>query len=113
MISAELLAVRDDILRAFFAKLREDGQAGTFDMAFIDADKSNYDTYYELALQLIRPRGLIAIDNTLWGGKVADPSVTDVDTVALRALNQKLLTDNRVTYCLAPIGDGISLAVKK
>lgn len=95
------------------AKLLQDGHARTFDFAFIDADKSNYDCYYEYALKLVRPRGLIAIDNTLWGGKVADPSVTDKDTTALRALNQKLLTDTRVTYCLAPIGDGISLAVKK
>jgi caffeoyl-CoA O-methyltransferase len=94
-------------------KLVEDGQAGTFDFAFIDADKSSYDSYYELALQLVRPKGLIAIDNTLWGGKVADPTVTDADTSALRALNMKLLNDDRVVYCLAPIGDGISLAVKK
>ena len=94
-------------------KLLDDGQAGTFDFAFIDADKSSYDTYYEAALKLVRPRGLIAIDNTLWSGKVADPSVTDADTSALRALNQKMLNDDRVVFCLAPIGDGISLAVVK
>jgi predicted O-methyltransferase YrrM len=94
-------------------KMIDEGQAGTFDFAFIDADKSSYDTYYEAALQLVRRGGLIATDNTLWGGKVADASVTDGDTVALRALNQKMLLDDRVTFCLAPIGDGISLAVVK
>jgi caffeoyl-CoA O-methyltransferase len=93
-------------------KLLDDRQAGTFDFAFIDADKSNYDRYYELALQLVRTGGLIGVDNTLWYGKVADDSVQDDDTVALRALNQKLTRDPRVAYSLVPIGDGFSLAVK-
>jgi predicted O-methyltransferase YrrM len=94
-------------------KLLDEGQDGTFDFAFIDADKSNYDAYYELALQLLRPGGLIAIDNTLWGGKVADASVTDADTQAIRAINTKVAKDARVTSVLTPIGDGVTLALKR
>lgn len=93
--------------------LLDEGHAGTFDFAFLDADKSSYDAYYEMGLQLLRPRGLIAIDNTLWSGKVADPSVQDADTVALRALNAKLHADERVTVSLLPIGDGLTLALKR
>lgn len=93
--------------------LRADGQAGTFDFAFIDADKENYDRYYEQALQLLRPGGLIAIDNTLWSGKVADRSVQDRDTLALRALNEKLHTDTRIFLSLLPLGDGLTLARKQ
>lgn len=88
------------------------GQAGTFDFAFIDADKSNYDGYYELALQLVRPGGLIAIDNVLWSGRVADPQVQDNRTKKMRALNQKLHQDLRVTVSLVPIADGLTLALK-
>lgn len=87
-------------------------RAGTFDYAFIDADKSNYDVYYEKCLELIRPGGLIAIDNTLWDGKVADPTVTDADTVGIRALNAKLLGDNRVSLSFLPFADGLTLARK-
>lgn len=94
------------------ALLRE-GQAGTFDFAFIDADKPNYDNYYERALKLVRRGGLIFFDNMLWSGKVADPSVQDAQTVALRALNEKLHHDERVFVSLLPIRDGISLAVKQ
>lgn len=94
-------------------KLVADGASGSFDFAFIDADKNNYDRYYELALQLVRPGGLIAIDNTLWYGRVADPSEKDEDTVALRALNQKIHRDERVTMSLLPIGDGLTLARKR
>jgi caffeoyl-CoA O-methyltransferase len=93
--------------------LLADGYAGTFDFAFIDADKSNYDAYYERILQLLRPRGLIAIDNTLWGGRVADEIVQDEDTVALRALNAKLRDDPRVTLSVLPVGDGLTLALKR
>jgi len=93
-------------------KLLAEGQAGSFDFAFIDADKSNYDHYYEYALQLLRPGGLIAIDNVLWSGRVADPALQDSDTVALRNLNQKLHHDQRVTLSLLPIGDGLTLALK-
>jgi predicted O-methyltransferase YrrM len=90
-----------------------DGQAGTFDFAFIDADKPNYDNYYERALKLVRRGGLIIFDNMLWSGKVADPSVQDATTVALRALNEKLHHDERVFVSLLPLRDGISMAVKQ
>jgi caffeoyl-CoA O-methyltransferase len=94
------------------ALLRE-GQAGTFDFVFIDADKPNYDNYYERALKLTRRGGLIIFDNMLWSGKVADLSVQDEQTVALRALNEKLHHDERVFVSLLPLRDGISLAVKQ
>ncbi len=88
------------------------GGAGTFDFAFIDADKENYRTYYERALELLRPGGLVAIDNTLWGGSVIDPAKTDPDTEAIRAFNAALHADPRVDLSLVPIGDGLSLARK-
>ncbi len=89
------------------------GERGRFDFAFIDADKTGYDAYYERCLELLRPGGLIAIDNTLWGGKVADPSVNDESTVAIRALNAKARSDPRVSASLVPIGDGLLLARKR
>lgn len=89
------------------------GQAGTFDLAFIDADKTNYLAYYERTLQLLRPGGLVLIDNTLWSGRVADPAVTDPDTVALRELNATLLRDERIDLSLLPVGDGLTLALKR
>jgi caffeoyl-CoA O-methyltransferase len=92
--------------------LLADGQAGTFDFAFIDADKENYDAYYERALQLVRTGGLLAFDNTLWYGKVADESVQDADTLALRALNRKLAEDVRVLMSQLTVGDGLTLALK-
>ncbi len=91
----------------------DQGEAGTFDFAFIDADKANYPHYYEKCLALVRAGGLIAIDNVLWSGKVADLSIQDRDTVTLRELNQTLSTDQRVTLSLLPIGDGLSLARKR
>jgi predicted O-methyltransferase YrrM len=93
--------------------LINEGQAGTFDFAFIDADKGNYDGYYERALKLVRKGGLITIDNVLWGGKVADDNAQDADTVAIRALNEKLLDDQRVSLSLLPIADGLTLALKR
>ncbi len=84
-----------------------------FDFAFIDADKTNYSNYYDRAIQLVRPGGLIAIDNVLWGGDVADPKQTDEDTQAIRAVNEKVRNDERVTLALAPIGDGLTLARKR
>ncbi len=87
-------------------------EAGTFDFIFIDADKSNYDNYYELALQLVRPGGLIAIDNVLWSGQVADPQIQDNRTNAIRALNEKLHQDERVTISMLAIADGLTLAMK-
>lgn len=88
------------------------GGAGQFDFAFIDADKSAYDGYYERCLQLVRTGGLIAIDNTLWGGAVARPAKDD-DTAALQRLNDKLHRDERVDLSLLPIGDGLTLARKR
>ena len=93
--------------------LLNEGQANSFDAAFIDADKANYDSYYECALRLVRPGGLIMLDNTLWGGAVADPEAQDADTQALRRLNDKLLRDPRVSISLVPIGDGLTLARRR
>ncbi|MGH6888768.1 MAG: O-methyltransferase [Rhizomicrobium sp.] len=90
-----------------------ESREGPFDMAFIDADKSNYDCYYERVLQLLRPGGVIALDNMLWSGAVADPSITDADTSALRALNAKIQADERVDMALATIADGVMLARKR
>ena len=89
------------------------GETNTFDFAFIDADKSNYDNYYERSLQLVRPGGLIAIDNTLWYGRVADVEVQDNRTKRIRALNRKVRDDKRVTMSLLSIGDGLLLAIKR
>lgn len=93
--------------------LLADGQAGSFDFAFIDADKENYGRYYEAALALVRPGGLIAIDNVLWGGAVADPADQDADTQAIRALNARLHHDARIDLTMLPIGDGLTLARKR
>jgi predicted O-methyltransferase YrrM len=89
------------------------GGAGSFDMMFIDADKSSYDSYYEGGLQLLRQGGLMLIDNVLWDGKVADASVSDTDTSALRALNVKIKADERVDFVMVPICDGLTMARKK
>jgi predicted O-methyltransferase YrrM len=89
------------------------GDAGRFDFAFVDADKENYAGYYERLLELLRPNGLLMFDNTLWSGKVADPRHTDVDTVALRALNEQLHRDERIDVSLTPIGDGLTLVRKR
>jgi len=94
------------------AELSRKHGPGTFDFAFIDADKTGYDTYYEACLSLLRPGGLIAIDNVLWSGSVADPSNQEKDTVALRALNVKIRDDRRVDACLVSLGDGVMLARK-
>jgi predicted O-methyltransferase YrrM len=94
-------------------RLLADGQANSFDFAFIDADKSNYDAYYERALQLVRVGGLIAIDNVLWSGRIADATVQDNRTNAIRAFNQKIHQDDRVDLSLVPVADGLSLALKR
>jgi predicted O-methyltransferase YrrM len=93
--------------------LLQQNQAGTFDFAFIDADKGGYIAYYERLLQLLRPGGLIAVDNVLWDGAVADPDNKDPDTVALRAFNEHLRADERIALSLVPIGDGVTLAMKR
>jgi predicted O-methyltransferase YrrM len=94
-------------------RLLADGEAGRFDFAFIDADKTNYLGYYERCLKLLRPGGLMAIDNVLWSGEVADPKVTDADTAAIRALNSHVHQDTRVSMSLVPIGDGLTLLRKQ
>jgi len=88
------------------------GEAGTYDFAFIDADKGRYIAYYERCLQLVRAGGLVVVDNTLWSGSVADDSVTDDDTKAIRAFNDAVHRDERVAMSLLPIGDGVTLALK-
>ncbi|MGH8743359.1 MAG: O-methyltransferase, partial [Burkholderiales bacterium] len=92
--------------------LLEKKQSGTFDFAFIDADKENYAVYYDRCLKLLRPGGLIAIDNTLWSGRVAETANCDADTVALREFNEKLHGDTRVALSLLPVADGLTLALK-
>lgn len=89
------------------------GEAGRYDFAFVDADKPAYDTYYELLLKLLRPGGLMALDNTLWSGAVLDRNAREPNTVALRALNDKLHQDERIDLSLLPIGDGLTLARKR
>ena len=93
--------------------LLAEGGAGSYDFGFIDADKGGYPEYYERLLALLRPGGLIAIDNTLWDGDVADPGNQAADTVAIRAFNEKLRDDQRVDLSLVPIGDGLTLARKR
>ncbi len=90
-----------------------EGAAGSFDMVFIDADKANAPAYYERAIELVRPGGLVAIDNVLWGGSVIDPEDETEATEAIRELNQRVTIDERVDACLVPIGDGLTLAVKR
>lgn len=94
-------------------KLIAEGQGNTFDFAFIDADKSNYDNYYEQVLKLVRPGGLMAIDNVLWGGKIVDENIKDNRTQKMRALNEKIYNDSRVNISLIPIADGLTLLLKR
>ncbi len=94
-------------------KMIADGDAGTFDFAFIDADKENYEGYFDRAMQLVRQGGLIAVDNVLWSGKVVDPSIDDASTSAIRAFNLARRNDDRVTVTILPIGDGLTLARKR
>lgn len=93
--------------------LLAEGHCESFDMAFIDADKTGYDTYYELSLQLVRPGGVIVLDNMLREGSITDPSSTDPNTLAIRTLNQKLGRDARVVSALLSIADGVTVAWKK
>ena len=89
------------------------GQEATYDFAFVDADKAGYDAYYERLLRLVRPGGLIVFDNMLWGGDVLDTDPSDEDTKALQALNAKLARDERITLCLLPVADGVTLARRR
>ena len=90
-----------------------DGATGTYDFAFIDAEKTEYADYYERLLTLLRPGGLILIDNVLWSGKVADPEIDSDDTVAIRAFNEKLMADERVSLSMLALADGLTLARKR
>jgi len=94
-------------------RLLADGEDGRYDFAFIDADKENYVHYYERVLELLRPGGLVLVDNTLWYGRVADPEDADPDTVAIRHFNEHLHRDERIDLSLVPIGDGLTLARKR
>jgi predicted O-methyltransferase YrrM len=94
-------------------KLLANGEAGSFDFVFIDADKENYANYYERSLALVRHGGLIVIDNVLWSGRVADPNEQDMDTVAIRRFNAKLHFDERIALSMLPLADGLTLAYKR
>ncbi len=94
-------------------RLITDGRSGSFDFVFIDADKEMYDAYYERSLKLVRRGGLIAIDNVLWDGEVANPRAADDATQAIRDLNAKLHSDDRIELSLVPIADGLTLAMKR
>ena len=93
--------------------LLSEGGAGSFDFAFIDADKTGYDAYYERCLALLRPGGLMAVDNVLWGGAVIDSDREDPDTAAIRQLNAKVASDQRVSCSMIPLGDGLTLVLKQ
>jgi len=99
------LKTLDDLIAA--------GESGKFDFAFLDADKTEYSQYYEKCIQLLRPGGFIAVDNALWGGKVADPAVDDAYCKAIKAVNDLISKDSRVNNVMLPIGDGLHLAFKK
>ena len=92
--------------------LIHEGRSGEFDIAFIDADKTSYDLYYERCLELLRPGGLVLVDNVLWSGAVADENDRSEDTVALRAFNARLSGDTRIELCMLPVGDGLTIARK-
>lgn len=110
---AERIELRlGDAAQTLDALLSEGGR-GTFDLCFIDADKTGYAAYYERSLQLLRTGGLVAVDNTLWHGRVADPGARDDDTVAIRRFNRALRDDQRVDLCLVPVADGVTLARKR
>jgi predicted O-methyltransferase YrrM len=109
---AERIDLRIAPARETLDGLIGDGEAASFDFAFIDADKGGYVDYYERALTLLRPGGLVAIDNTLWYGRVADRRRRDSETEAIRAFNAHLYRDERVTLSMLPIGDGLTLALK-
>jgi len=94
-------------------ELLAQGERGRFDFVFIDADKTNYENYYERSLDLLRPGGVIMVDNVLWSGRVLDDSDQTPDTNALRAFNKKLHSDSRITLSMLPLGDGVSLALKR
>ena len=95
------------------AALLKEGRGGSFDLAFVDADKASYPDYFEACLALLRPGGVVVFDNTLWSGAVLDETVTDADTVAIRTLNRRLRADERVDALLLAIGDGATVVRKR
>lgn len=101
-----------DAVKTLEGMLADDGP-GAFDLVFVDADKANYPRYYELSMELLRPGGLIVVDNTLFFGRVVDPAYTDADTAGVRALNARLRDDERVELSMLPMADGITLARRK
>ena len=105
LVLAPALATLDGLLA--------EGQAGRFDLAFVDADKESYPAYHERCLALLRPGGVALYDNVLWSGRVLDPADTTRDTVALRAFNERLRHDDRVDLSMLPVGDGLTLARKR
>ncbi len=109
---ADRITLHLDGAQVSLKNLIDNGDAETFDMMFIDADKEGYRDYYELGLELVRPGGLILIDNVLWSGAVADPAVNDNATVKIREFNEHLYSDERVYLSMVPIGDGLTLAQK-
>lgn len=110
---ADRIEVRIGLALERLDELLQEGSAETFDLAFIDADKKSYDAYYERALKLVRTGGLILLDNVLWGGAVADPADHERQTEVLRAMNAKLHRDERISLSLLPIGDGLTMALKR
>ena len=110
---ADRIEVRIGLALERLDELLQEGSAETFDLAFIDADKKNYDAYYERALKLVRTGGLILLDNVLWGGAVADPADHERQTEVLRAMNAKLHRDERISLSMLPIGDGLTMALKR
>ena len=94
-------------------ELIDNGESGTFDLVFIDADKENYPRYYEMAVELLHAGGLVVVDNTLWSGRVADPNFQDSETASIRQLNARMKTDTRVDYALLDLADGVGIACKK
>ena len=111
-VAGRIELVLAEALQTLDARLAA-GESGFYDFAFIDADKTNYLAYYERLMNLVRPGGLIVVDNTLWGGEVANPGNRDEDTVALREFNDVLLGDPRIDLSLLPLGDGLTLARRR
>ncbi len=110
---AERIDLRLGPAAATLRSLRERGEEGSYDFAFIDADKEGYGEYYEHCLALLRPGGLIAVDNVLWSGRVVDPAAGDGDSQALAAFNRRLYQDDRIDLSMLPLGDGLTLARKR
>lgn len=110
---AEKIALRIAPAVETLDDLLDSGEAETYDFAFVDADKTGYDAYYDRLMRLVRPGGLMAFDNTLWGGRVIDRDADDEDTAAIRAFNLRLADDERVSLSMVPLADGVTLARRR